>query len=395
MTEAASAADPPAAADPASAVDIAWMAEALAEALRTPRQTSPHPPVGAVVVQGGQLHARAHLTRVERALADPAEGAALRALPGPLPGAALYTTLEPLEVDPSALRQAGIGRVVVGLLHPDAVRAGQGVERLRAAGLEVRVGVEEAACQRLVEAYAHATRHAEPFVLLKVATSLDGRIATRTGHSQWITSELARAEARRLRSTLPAILAGVGTVLADDPQLTARLAGRPEPLRVILDSRLRTPLASALVRTAREHPVLVLTTRAAPARARAALERRGVEVQAVRATRRGQVDVDAALAALHTRGIFGVLVEGGPAVHGAFLDAGRVHKVCWFVAPVVLGGDRVAHAGRGVARLDEALRLDRTEVQAFGPDLLVTAAVAEPGGQRDPGARRYRRPRSR
>lgn len=389
MSEAASAADP------ASAADLGGVLEAVAEAQRTAQQTSPHPPVGAVVVHRGQVYARGCLTRVDHARADPAEAAALRALTGPLSGATLYTTLEPVPADPEALLRAGIGRVVVGLLHPDPTRAGQGVDRLRAAGIEVRIGVAQAevACAQLVEAYAHAARHGEPFVLLKVATSLDGRIATRTGHSQWITSELARAEARRLRSTLPAIVAGVGTVLADDPQLTARLPGRPEPLRVILDSRLRTPVHSALVRTAREHPTLVFTTRAAAPRARLALEQRGVQVQAVRATRRGQIDVGAALEALHARGLYGLLVEGGPTVHGAFLDARRVHKVSWFMAPVVLGGDRVACAGRGVARLDEGLRLERVEVQTFGPDWLMTGYVAAPTAPRPraPGRTRSRR----
>ena len=387
MSGAASAADPP------SAADLGGVLEAIAAATATAQPTSPHPPVGAVVAHQGQVYARGCLTRVDHTRADPAEAAALRALVSPVSGATLYTTLEPLQADPVDLLRAGIGRVVVGLLHPDPARAGQGVARLTAAGLEVRIGVAQAECARLVEAYAHAARHGEPFVLLKVATSLDGRIATRTGHSQWITSEVARAEARRLRSTLPAILAGVGTVLADDPLLTARLPGRPEPLRVVLDSRLRTPVHSALVRTARAHPTLAFTTRAAAPRARRALEQQGVEVQAVRATRRGQVDVGAVLEALHVRGIFGVLVEGGPTVHGAFLDARRVHKVSWFMAPVLLGGDRVACVGRGIACLDEALRLERVEVQTFGPDWLMTGHVADatPAGPRGGGPTRSRR----
>lgn len=370
----------------AAEADRAWMLEALAEATAATTQTTPHAPVGAVVVHEGQCVARG---RLSPGAADPPESpespespelVALRALARPVPGATLFTTLEPLGLPPEVLRAAGVVRVVVGAPHPDPKQAGQGLARLRAGGLEVEAGVAAQACGRLVEPYAYAARAGAPFVLLKVATSLDGRIATRTGHSQWITSEAARAEARRLRSTVPAILAGVGTVLADDPLLTARVPGRPEPLRVILDSRLRTPTHSQIVRTARVHPTLILTTRAASARARVALERHGVEVQVVRATRRGQVDVRASLAALHTRRLAGVLVEGGAAVHGAFLDAGLVQRVCWFVAPLLLGGDRVALAGRGVARLDEALRLVEVEVQPFGPDLLITGRVPAPGG---------------
>lgn len=361
-----------------AAEDEGWMHRALAEARRGLGRTSPNPAVGAVIVRDGQLLASGHHAR---AGADHAEVAALRPLGFRAPGATLYCTLEPCDhvgrTGPctSAIVDAGITRVVVGTIDPNPRVEGRGLIRLRAAGIPVEVGVLGAECAALNEAFNHAIVARQPFVVLKVAASLDGRIATRTGQSQWITSPEARALGRELRATLPAIVIGVGTALADDPLLTSRLEGRPDPLRVVLDSQLRLPLRAQLVATARETPTLVLTTRAAPARRRTALEKRGVEVAVVRATRAGRVDVRAALAAIHARELDGVLVEGGPTVHGAFLDARLAHKIVWFVAPMILGGPRVAHGGRGVAKLAQALRFEALEARAVGPDVVLTGRV--------------------
>lgn len=364
-----------------AASDVTWMRVALDAARLGLGRTSPNPAVGAVVVRDGQHLSTGHHAR---AGADHAEVAALRPLGFQAPGATLYCTLEPCDhvgrTGPctETILASGVTRVVVGTIDPNPRVEGRGIARLRAAGLTVDVGVLDAECAALNEAFNHAIVAQQPFVVLKVAASLDGRIATRTGESQWITSPEARAEGRVLRSTLPAILVGVGTALADDPLLTARLEGRPDPLRVVLDSQLRLTTRSQLVTTARATPTLVLTTAKALPRRRKALETHGVEVVSVRTTRSGRIDPAAALAALHAREVDGVLLEGGPTVQGAFLDAGLVHKIVWFVAPVILGGSRVAHAGKGVRSLAEALRLDRLEARAIGPDLVLTGRITGP-----------------
>lgn len=223
------------------------------------------------------------------------------------------------------------------------------------------------------EARAAAARLGRPFVVLKTASSLDGRIATRSGHSQWITSPEARAHGRGLRAALDAIAVGARTADVDDPALTSRIEGTSDPLRVVFDSRLNLPVSRQLVRTAREIPSVVLTTRAADPGRRARLEARGVEVVLVRKTRSGRVDVGAGLDALFARGVRGLLVEGGATLAGAFVDAGLVDKVYAFVAPLIVGGAGAPGAigGRGPARLDEALRLTRASVTRVGPDVLV------------------------
>ena len=207
--------------------------------------------------------------------------------------------------------------------------------------------------------------------------SLDGRTATRTGHSQWITGPEARAAGRTLRAELDAILVGVGTVLADDPRLTARIDGAKDPVRVVMDSQLRTPTMSQLVRTAGEVSTIIATTRAAPKDRRAALEAAGVTVIPVRKTRQGRCDPQPVLAYLDTIGCRSVLVEGGAEIHGAFVDAKLVDKVELFIAPMLIGGaDATASIlGKGPARLDGALRLVRKTTCDVGPDLRLTGWV--------------------
>lgn len=224
-------------------------------------------------------------------------------------------------------------------------------------------------------------------VWLKIAVSLDGRIATRTGRSQWITSKAARARGRALRGEVDAILVGRGTVEADDPRLTARAPGTSDPIRLVMDSRLSLSARATLVRTARETPTWVLTTRAAPATRRATLEAAGVEVLTLRKTRAGRVDPKAAVAALEARGVRRLLVEGGAEVAGAFCDAGLVDRVFAFVAPVLIGGAEAPGAigGRGPARLEDALRLVSPRVETLGSDVLVSGRV-RPREKRGGGA---------
>lgn len=356
------------------------MARALEEARRGLGRTSPNPAVGAVLVRDGQVLAVGHHAK---AGTDHAEVAALRQVGFRADGATLYSTLEPCNhhgrTGPctEAILKAGITRVVVGALDPNPLVSGAGVRRLQRGGVEVLTGVLEDRCRTLNEAYNHAIVHKAPFVVLKLAVSLDGRVATRTGDSQWITSEAARARGRALRNELDAILVGVGTVLADDPSLTTRLPGGRDPLRVIVDSTLKTPPQAQVVQTAREVPTLILTTRAADAQRRARLEGAGVSVVPVKKTRAGHVDLGAALAALAAREINGLLVEGGPTVAGAFVDARLVHKVVAFVAPVLIGGAdaKSALGGLGARRLEDALRLVDPVVEEVGGDVCISGRI--------------------
>lgn len=217
-----------------------------------------------------------------------------------------------------------------------------------------------------------------PHVTLKLAVSLDGRIATRTGDSRWITGQAARAEGRRLRGENDAILVGVGTVRADDPRLTTRLEGHDDPVRVVADSRLRTPFGSNVVSTAPSPPTWLLTTSQAPRAARDRFERAGAEVLTVRKTRSGRVDLVRAMQILRARGVRRLLVEGGGEVAGALVDAKLVDHLAVFVAPLLIGGKdaRSAVAGRGPGRLIEALRLKGFEtVRRVGDDVLLRGSV--------------------
>lgn len=356
--------------------DVKHMGRALQAARKGLGHTSPNPAVGAVVVKNSRVLAVGYHARAGEAHA---EVAALSQVGEAARGATLYSTLEPCNHQgrtgpcTKAILRAGIARVVIGTLDPNPLVAGGGVRRLRRGGIEVVTGVLQDACRELNEAYNYAIVERQPYVVLKTATSLDGRIATRTGDSQWITGPKARARGRALRAHLDAIVVGVQTVLADDPQLTARIPGARDPLRVVMDSQLRTPLGSTLVKTAGQTPTLVLTTRAAPASARTALEAAGVQVVALRKTRAGQVDPAAALKLLHARGVNSVLLEGGATLVGSFADAGLIRKVFAFVAPVLIGGRDAPGAvgGRGPKALSQALRLHSTQVEQVGDDLLM------------------------
>lgn len=353
------------------------MEEALAMARKGLGMTSPNPAVGAVIVRGGKIVARGYHAY---AGADHAEVMALRALGFDAQGCDLYTTLEPCDHQgrtgpcTEAILRSGIRRVIVGAADPNPLVRGRGLRRLRRAGVAVTEGVLEPECRRLNEAFNFAIVQGRPFVVLKAALSWDGRIATSSGESRWISSKASRSEAHRLRSELDAVLVGVGTILADDPRLTARIPGGRDPVRIILDSSLRTPLSSEVVRTARTTRTIIATTSGPPARRKKALESLGVEVLEVAEDRASRVDLCALLEALHQRELNSILVEGGARVHGAFVDARLVNKVVLFLAPLVIGGERAPSVvgGRGARSLREALALERVDARPLGRDFVLT-----------------------
>jgi len=343
---------------------------------------SPNPLVGSIVVKDGEVVGRGchRYDELKHAEAWALEEAGERAR-----GATVYVNLEPCahqgegkRTPPCAraLIDAGVKRVVVSMVDPNPRVNGLGFEQLRAAGIEVITGVMEQEARQLNEKYVKFVTSDLPFVHLKTACSLDGRIATRTGDSKWITGETARQASQALRHEYDAIMVGIGTVLADDPLLTDRTAQpRRKPLvRVVLDAGLRTPLDSQLVKTAREFPLIVLTARELISTARhEALEALGVSVIGVDAGD-GNLHLPQVLPALANAQVTSLIVEGGATVAGSFIEQRLIDKVTFFIAPKIIGGREALPAigGAGSARLSDALELQHLSVTTRGDDLEVT-----------------------
>lgn len=355
------------------------MRRALDLAASADHATSPNPMVGAVVLDaaGRQVaegfHFRAGDRHAERIALERA-GALAR-------GGTLYVNLEPCHHQgrtppcTEAVIAASPARVVVAMEDPDPRVAGAGIEALRDAGIAVEVGVERQAAERLNRFYLKHRRTGRPWVTVKFAASLDGRIATRGGESRWITGEPARLEGHRLRQSHDAILAGAQTVIADDPELTNRLPGaNRQPLRLVVDSRARIKETARVLEGQESAPTVIVVTAAAPPSRREALERTGAEVLELPADERGRPDLGSLLDVLGGRGILSLLVEGGATVNGAFFDRGLVDGVVAFLAPIVIGGGDApgAVAGEGVARLADAHRLVNLEVRQLGDDIMVS-----------------------
>ena len=359
--------------------DEDYMREALRIARHAEGRTSPNPLVGAVIVRDGRVIAEGW----HRKAGTPhAEIHALRMAGELARGATLYVTLEPCShygrTGPcaKAVAEAGIARVVVAMQDPNPKVAGRGMAMLREAGVEVRCGVLAEEAARLNEVFLHWITTGLPFVALKTAMTLDGKIATRTGDSQWITGEPARLRVHELRDMYDAILVGIGTVLHDDPSLTTRLPDRQgkNPLRVVLDSMARTPLSARLL-TDGAAPTLIAVTTRAPQERVEALRQAGAEVLVC--GEGAQVDAEALLRALGAREISSVLVEGGGSVNEALLAARLVDKVYAFVAPKLVGGrDALTPVeGVGAERLSDAVTLTGLAAETVGEDVLLTGYV--------------------
>jgi diaminohydroxyphosphoribosylaminopyrimidine deaminase/5-amino-6-(5-phosphoribosylamino)uracil reductase len=365
--------------------DGQWMRRALELAEHGRGWVEPNPLVGAVVVHGDRVvgegwhrrHGEAH-----------AEVNALAAAGDAARCGTLYVTLEPCchhgKTPPctDAILRAGITRVVAALSDPFPQVAGRGVALLRAAGVAVELGVGEAEARRQNAPYLKLLATGQPYVHAKWAMTLDGKSATRTGDSKWISNEASRRRVHGLRGRMDAIVAGIGTVRADDPLLTARPPGPRTPVRVILDSRGSLPAACRLVRTAAEAPVLVVTAGPLPPEREAELRAAGCDVLAVPAEG-GRPALGPLLDEFGRRRFTNVLVEGGSEVHGSFLDAGAVDEVHVFIAPRLAGGAaaRTPLAGCGADRIADALALDRWETELIDGDLSVHGWLASGGRQ--------------
>jgi diaminohydroxyphosphoribosylaminopyrimidine deaminase/5-amino-6-(5-phosphoribosylamino)uracil reductase len=317
---------------------------------------------------------------------DHAEVAALKAAGARATGATCYVTLEPCahygRTPPcaDALVQAGVAQVVAATYDPNPAVAGRGIERLREAGIPVEVGLLEEEAVRLNEAYFKYIRSGEPLVILKAAMSLDGKLATRTGDSQWITGEQARRRVHELRNAVDAVVVGIGTILRDDPMLTTRLDGQEgrDPLRVIVDSRGRLPLTARLLRSG-SHPVLIATSsRISQARVQR-LEASGVEVT-VLPPGEGGVSLPDLVRELGRRKITTAMIEGGGRLATSALEAGIVDKLILMLAPVLIGGKTAPMLlqGEGVEKLKDALRVRYLTVERLGDDCILEGYLSEP-----------------
>lgn len=358
--------------------DQYYMKLALDLAASAKGKTNPNPIVGAVIVKDGVIAG----TGIHRKAGEPhAEVHAFKMAGEYAKDATLYVTLEPCshygKTPPCAnlVKESGVKRVVVAMEDPNPEVAGRGISLLRNAGIEVDVGILEKEAQRLNERFIHNMTTGRPFVLSKYAMTLDGKLATHTGHSKWITGEQSRHSVHLLRNEVDAILVGIGTVLADNPSLTTRLpeGGGENPIRIILDSELRVPLEANVVQV-EEAKTVIVTHENASLEKIASLSEMGIEFIMVPKTNEG-LDLEIMMDELYKKGITDILLEGGSEVNASFLRAGLIDKYLIYVAPKLLGGRNslTPFTGNDIDTMDEALDVSISHVDTFGEDIRITA----------------------
>jgi diaminohydroxyphosphoribosylaminopyrimidine deaminase/5-amino-6-(5-phosphoribosylamino)uracil reductase len=365
-------------------IDEQFMQEALALAAQARGRTSPNPMVGSIVVKDGRVVGRGYHAK---AGAPHGEVVALEDAGAQAKDATLYITLEPCchygggKRTPPCTRTiiaAGIRRVVAAMRDPNPLVSGQGLEELRQAGIEVKLSVLEAEAAAQNEVFIKYITTKRPFVLLKVAASLDGKIATVTGESRWITNERSRLLVHQLRDQVDAVMVGINTVLRDDPLLTTRLpgGGGRDPMRIVVDTHLRIPSAARLLAASATSCTLIATTPGAPREKRLQLEAAGAKVLVVEGDGPG-VSLGPLMDQLGNMQVTSILLEGGGELHGSALRASIVDKVLYFLAPKLIGGRSapVAIGGEGFARLEEAVTLERMHVRQLDDDLLIEGYV--------------------
>ena len=361
-----------------------FMKKAIALALRGEGRTRPNPLVGAVVVKDGQIIGEGYHTQYGALHAEREALADCTRRGNDPKGADIYVTLEPCchtgKQPPctEALVDAGIGRVIIGSADPNPQVAGKGIEFLRNHGIQVETGFLKEECDALNPIFFHYITTGKPYVALKYAMTADGRIATVTGASKWITGEEAREHVQKLRNRYASILVGINTVLADDPMLNCRLPGGVNPLRIVLDSSLRIPLESQLVQTARDIPLLVVCGGAFSAEKKTQLEKLRAEVLCLPGPD-GRPDLKALVDKLGRRGVDSLLIEGGSQVHYSALKAGIVNHIYSYVAPKIFGGQKALGpvSGTGVEQVSDAFQLCPGKTQLFGKDILIEYEVSK------------------
>lgn len=367
-----------------------YMEQALSLAKLALGQASPNPAVGAVVVKEGVVVGQGY---TQPPGSHHAEVLALKQAGDEAQGSAMYVTLEPCchhgRTPPctAAIISAGVREVHMAVLDPNPLVSGRGKDELQKAGIKIYLGEHEEEAKEINEAYTKFITTGIPFVTAKFAVSLDGKIATRKGNSRWISGREARKYVHCLRYTTDAIMAGVNTLLADNPHLTTRCSGgrggtaRKQPLRVIVDGKGRTPLTARVFSEPGE--TLLALGRTATPEEKAAFAKVRAEIWEL-TTAAEMVDLEKLLGALGEREVTSVLVEGGGVLLGSLFDHGLVDKVIAFIAPVIIGGAeaKTAVAGRGVDKVADSFRLERVKVEKLGDDLMVSGYVVGKGGRR-------------
>lgn len=355
-------------------IDERYVRLALRLARKGAGRTSPNPLVGAVLVRGKKIIASGYHRRAGE---DHAEIVALKRAKEKARGATLYINLEPCShhgrTPPctTSLVSAGIKKVVVGMMDPNPLVSGKGIRRLRRAGIKVDVGLLKSECERLNEAFGKYITRRTPFVILKLAASLDGKIATSTGDSRWITGPASRHFVHQLRNQVDAVVVGIGTVLADNPRLTCRLRGGRDPLRIVMDSHLRIPLKARLLRQREPEKTIIATGSRASRQKIKAIQSRGAQVWSF-PLRRGAIPFAAILKKLGKTGLLSVMIEGGATTAGRALGEKVVDKVFFFYAPKIIGVEGKSMVGNlGTQRVGRA-KIKDLEVRKFGTDFLTS-----------------------
>lgn len=360
--------------------DEMYMDHALKLALKGQGMTTPNPMVGAVIIKNGRIIGEGyHAKAGERH----AEVVAIENAIEIVTGATLYVTLEPCshygKTPPCTelIIEKDIERVVIAVLDPNPMVAGRGVKRLRECGISVTVGVLEKQAQRLNEVFMKYIVTKRPFVVYKSAMSLDGKIATSTGESQWITCEESRKDSHSLRHIYTGIMVGIGTVLADDPLLNCRMDGGKQPVRIVVDSSLRIPEESRLVQTADTYPLIVATTSKGNEAKKRRLRAYGANVWNMPSDEQGRVDLPGLMKCLGENEVDSLIIEGGGTLAEQALNVGIVDKMIVYIAPQIIGGKdaKTPVEGKGIQCLSDAWKLQEWSSQMMGTDLKVSGYI--------------------
>lgn len=360
-------------------MDETYMRRALELAEKGAGRVNPNPVVGAVIVKNGKIIGEGY----HQFYGGPhAEINAFHNAVEEVRDSTLYVTLEPCchfgKTPPCVdeIIRRGIKRVVVGVLDPNPLVAGQGVKRLQDHGIETNTGVMEEECRKINEVFMRYVVSKKPFVIMKSAMTLDGKIASHTGNSKWITGEEARKEVHKLRNRVSAIMVGIGTVLTDDPELTCRIEGGRNPKRIVVDSSLQIPFEAAVVKNCDETPVYIATTKKADMGKIKALEAKGIHVLVIPEFN-GRVDLKVLLIKLGEVNIDSVLLEGGAALNYSAMAQSIVDKVQFYIAPKIIGGElaKTPLGGIGIPLMKDAFPIEKMTVRTVGEDVLLEGYV--------------------
>lgn len=360
-------------------MDEKFMKMAIELAKKGKGKVNPNPLVGAVIVKNGEIIGQGYHSKYG---GNHAEIEAINNATDDVKGATIYVTLEPCfhygKTPPCVdkLISSGISKVVIGHLDPNPLVSGKSIEKLKSLGIEVKVGVLEEECLKLNEVFIKYIKTKLPFVVLKSGVSLDGKIATKTGESKWITGATSRAKVNELRNELRGIMVGVNTVIIDDPTLNCNIHGGRNPIRIILDSNLRIPLDSKILKTAYKYETIIATTKNIDLNKKALVEELKAKVITIDSIN-NKVDLNKLMIKLGEMKIDSILLEGGGEVNYSALEAGIIDKLMLFMAPVIIGGkeSKTFVEGKGIDLLTNSFKASNLKIEYLGEDILITSYI--------------------